>query len=172
MANALRNIGDEAVRLIRQGIDDKISPDGSAYADYSFEYWFAKYKRKRSNIGKNQGKVRGKKAKAWERLKAAAYSEWLSASGATLIDTGAMAASLSIIAIGGMEIKIGFSDTESARKAFYHNISGSGQSRVLRRFMGLSDSQSQELSDYAAQQISTDKQLLINIFKKFNIDVY
>lgn len=169
MNKALNNIGNEAVRLVRQGIDSQVSPDGSEYPNYSFQYWFNKYKRKRF-----RGKVRGKKAKAWQRLKIAALSEWLGNSGATLIDTGAMVASISVIKTdtANREIEIGFSDENAAKVAFYHNIGGAGQSRVLRRFMGLSDSQSQELSNYAAQQISTDKQLLINIFKKFNIDVY
>lgn len=36
-------------------------------------------------------------------------------------------------------VRVGFTRSEEAEKAYWHNVSGAGKSRVIRRFMGLSD---------------------------------
>ena len=54
---------------------------------------------------------------------------------------GLMLANLSVVDTSDNKIVIGFDDPEAARIAYYHNISGAGKSRVLRKFLGLQEKQ-------------------------------
>jgi len=53
--------------------------------------------------------------------------------------TGNMLRSLVVILAGDNTIRIGFENEEASQLAYYHNISGAGRGRVLRRFLGISD---------------------------------
>ncbi len=162
-------IGTKAIEFINNNIDNRVDFDGKPFEPYSFDYWFYRYKRKRYS-GK---KLRSKKGKAsWKKFLTAARSEWdTKKNDVTLIDTNNMLAALDVISTSNNEIKIGFRDQEAAKKAFYHNVSGAGKSRTLRRFLGLQPAQIEELEMYAGDLISNDKLLLIGLIKNLGLEL-
>lgn len=57
-----------------------------------------------------------------------------------LTDTGKLLRGLRFLSIGNDgEIRIGWGDPELALLAYYHNVSGAGKGRVVRKFLGLPD---------------------------------
>lgn len=161
-------IGNKAVELIQQNLDAYTDADGRQFEPLTFQYWFYRYKRK-----KYRGKyLRGKKASKWQAFKNAAYSEWGSAGKkVTLTSTGAMRASISPIASDETSVTVGFLNEESARTAFYHNVSGAGKGRVIRKFMGLQTEQEEELAEYASDLISNDKVFIAGLLKTLNLEI-
>ncbi len=168
MANPMLLIGGKAVEFIQQNLDASIDVDSKQFETLSFQYWFYRYKRR-----KYRGKyLRGKKSAKWQAFKSAAYSEWGSAGKkVTLTSTGAMRASLSPISSDGNSVTIGFLDAESARIAFYHNVSGAGKGRIIRKFMGLHKEQEDELAGYAADLISKDKIFIAGLLKSLGLEL-
>ena len=168
MSNLLILIGTKAVSMIQRNIDDMIDSDGNTFANYSFGYWFTKYRRKQFK-GK---KLRGKKGMKWREFVSSSRQGWLGSVGADLTATGRMRASLSAVSTDNKNnsVLIGFLNQESAKIAFYHNVSGAGKGRVLRKFMGLQIRQEQELADYASDLISNDKVFLMGLFKSLGIE--
>lgn len=56
-------------------------------------------------------------------------------------------------------VRVGFTRTEEAEKAFWHNVSGAGKSRAIRRFMGLS----QVEKSLIAQRIADTGGIIITV---------
>lgn len=69
--------------------------------------------------------------------------------------TGAMLRAMTVTKVDGDTIQIGFTRQEEAEKAYWHNVTGAGKRRVIRRFMGLLDQEKEEL----AKIIGADMQL-------------
>lgn len=55
--------------------------------------------------------------------------------------TGNMLSALTHVPGEANQVVVGFSNSQAAELAYYHNISGAGRGRVLRRFLGLRDDQ-------------------------------
>lgn len=164
----LQDIGDKAVFYIQQNIDKSEDYNGKKFEPLSFQYWFYRYMRKKYK-GKN---IRGKGKRKWESFKTVAQNEFIGErQKVKLTATGAMRAALSTIETNDKDltIKIGFIDTESAEKAWYHNFSGAGRGRVLRKFLGLQTEQKQDLTEYAAQLLSKNDVFLAGIIKNLEI---
>ncbi len=167
--NTLTAIGTKAVAFIYENIDNRIDSTGKPFAPYSFNYWFYKYRRRRYK-GKKLRTKQGKKK--WQQFLIASRSEWeTEKNNVTLSDTNSMLTALDVIGASNNEIQIGFRDQEAAKKAFYHNVSGAGKGRTLRRFLGLQPSQIEELEVYAGDLISKDKLLLIGLIKELGLDL-
>jgi hypothetical protein len=58
--------------------------------------------------------------------------------------TGQMMGSLQAKLSGENAVTLTFDNQEAARKAFYHNVSGAGKRKVLRRFLGLTEKEVQD----------------------------
>lgn len=58
---------------------------------------------------------------------------------------GGMLGDLTIIRKGDNYVIIGFKHEESAKIAAYHQLLGAGKSRTIRKFLGLTDTEKQEL---------------------------
>lgn len=167
--NTLTAIGTKAVAFIYENIDNRVDSNGKPFEPYSFNYWFYKYRRKRYK-GKKLRTKQGKKK--WQQFLIASRSEWeTEKNNITLSDTNSMLAALDVISASNNEIKIGFRDQEAAKKAFYHNVSGAGKGRTLRRFLGLQPAQIEELEVYAGDLISKDKLLLIGLIKELGLEL-
>jgi len=167
--NTLTAIGTKAVAFIYENIDNRIDSNGKPFEPYSFNYWFYKYRRRRYK-GKKLRTKQGKKK--WQQFLIASRSEWeTEKNNVTLSDTNSMLTALNIIGASNNEIKIGFRDQEAAKKAFYHNVSGAGKGRTLRRFLGLQPAQIEELEVYAGDLISKDKLLLIGLIKELGLEL-
>lgn len=167
--NTLTAIGTKAVAFIYENIDNRIDSNGKPFEPYSFNYWFYKYRRKRYK-GKKLRTKQGKKK--WQQFLIASRSEWeTEKNNVTLSDTNSMLTTLDVISASNNEIKIGFRDQEAAKKAFYHNVSGAGKGRTLRRFLGLQPAQIEELEVYAGDLISKDKLLLIGLIKELGLEL-
>jgi len=72
----------------------------------------------------------------------------------------------------GVEVFFGNADKE--RIAVYHNISGAGKSRVIRKFWGLNQQEIDEVFELAGEQLSqiaqdiTEEQI-VNVLKKLEV---
>ena len=64
-----------------------------------------------------------------------------------LTQTGKMLRSMSALKIDDKSAIIGFSDPDSAQKAYWLNVSGAGRSRKLWRFLCISQAQEKELTE-------------------------
>jgi hypothetical protein len=73
--------------------------------------------------------------------------------------TGKMLRSMRV-RLEGDKIIIEFSREEEAEKAYWHNVSGAGKSRVIREFLGLPDDQASEI---AKEEIEASNSLTIDI---------
>lgn len=80
------------------------------------------------------------------------------AGGVNLMLTGQMLGGLQAKASGANAVTLTFDNAEAAQKAFYHQISGAGKRRVLRRFLGLRDDELKDpvLIQTLAQGIQID----------------
>lgn len=168
--NVLNEIGDKAIFYIQQNIDKSEDINKKNFEPLSFNYWFYRYRRKKYN-GKN---IKGKGKKRWQAFLKNAESDWIGEKDKViLLKTGAMRASISVVKVDNSipSITVGFNDKESAEKAFYHNVSGAGRGRVLRKFLGLQVQQEQELAEYAGNLVSKDKVFLIGLFKNLGLDI-
>ena len=173
--NTLTAIGTKAVAFIYENIDNRVDSNGKPFEPYSFNYWFYKYRRRRYK-GKKLRTKQGKKK--WQQFLIASRSEWeTEKNNVTLSDTNSMLTALDVISVSTSsfsylpEIKIGFRDQEAAKKAFYHNVSGAGKGRTLRRFLGLQPAQIEELEVYAGDLIGKDKLLLIGLIKELGLEL-
>ena len=67
--------------------------------------------------------------------------------------SGLMLKSLQVENVTESSAEIAFSQTDKAQLAYYHNISGAGKSKVIRHFMGITDTQKQEIADFIASKV-------------------
>jgi hypothetical protein len=168
MVNFANLVGNKAVDFIQDNIDKNIDYEGNAFQPYSFGYWLSKYKKRYAG----RKMVKGKQSKAFATYMNSAKSEWAGDKKVNLTKTGAMRASLSVIEYkeSAKTIVIGFVDQESAQKAYWHNVSGAGKGKVLRKFMGLRPAQEQDLADYAGEQLSKDTVFIAGLFKQLGFE--
>ena len=77
----------------------------------------------------------------------------------TLTDTGNMLSALTVIDSNESDgtVTIGFSNAEAADIAYFHNVSGAGKGRALRKFLGLTPDQSKELMKEAGLLLLKDQ---------------
>lgn len=59
-----------------------------------------------------------------------------------------------------------FADAESAKKAFWLNVSGAGRSRKLWKFFGLTKENEQKLLEYAAELLGKNPEKTAKIITK------
>jgi len=168
MVNFANLVGNKAIDFIQDNIDKNIDYEGNAFQPYSFSYWLSKYQKR--YVG--QKKRKGKQTKAFGLYMGSAKREFARDNNVNLTKTGAMRASLSVIEYkeAAKTIVIGFVDQESAQKAYWHNVSGAGKGRVLRKFMGLRPAQEQDLADYAGEQLSKDTVFIAGLFKQLGFE--
>jgi len=79
--------------------------------------------------------------------------------------TGNMLNSISIVERGNDYIVIGFNNKEAATKAIYHQIMGAGKRKVIRKFLGLPDSEIAEILAGYKPLIAAEVEKLIRIPK-------
>lgn len=157
MRDALQKVGMRALEMIEENIAAGRSYDGTKYS-YSTKP-FAR------PVGKLPGR---KKFQAEGRLKmfttkqghlwavvTGGYKDWramnkLNPNGDYLQATGAMLRNLSVVEVDDEKVRLGFTDPTQRRKALWLEVTGAGRSRRLWKFLGLSDTQQQELAEYAA----------------------
>lgn len=90
----------------------------------------------------------------YEAYKRAAYP----ADGSTvnLSATGAMLRALTVVSVdeASATVTLGFTRTEEALKALYHDQIGVGKGRVVRHFLGLTAAEREDLARLASQTIT------------------
>lgn len=152
--NDLIIIGNKAVNMILDNIKNKIDDKGNEFAPYSFPYWVWKYKR---NTIKYK-KILKKNYRNWNAINFALKGEFgaeyeIKKKNVDMFLSGSMVADLGVLSVDkindGYRITVGASQRHNVLKIFYHNISGAGKSRVVRRFLYLSKSQEEELAQIA-----------------------
>ncbi len=85
-----------------------------------------------------------------------------------LTDTGKLLRGLRFLSIDNEgAIRIGWDDPELALLAYYHNVSGAGKGRVVRKFLGIPDAELQAIAEEeinkARESISVSPELLSRI---------
>lgn len=128
----LQQIGDAAISLIREQIDAHTDIDGKPYKPYNRAYYLRKKR---------------KKSASDSELKAVDFTV-----------TGNTRAALTVLGVDEKNgtIKIGLSNPEAAQTMFYHNVSGAGRGRVLRRNLGLQKKNRERLEQIAATLLRDD----------------
>ena len=132
---------------IRQGVDE----NGQPFIPYSYGYFI------RKNHLKSKARTKQGKLKAMKKFDAA----WNAGKHkVNLTLTGNMLSALTPMNVNepGFTAKIGFANPEAATIAFYHQISGAGRSRVLRKFLGLSQSNMSKFMDYIKGLLERDEE--------------
>lgn len=129
----LLKAGERIVELINNNLEAGIDADGKPFKKYSAGYAKWKHKKKPQYGGKVNLTLRG-----------------------------LMLGAFGVIAHGvkGKDgfISAGFTDEEAAEEAYWHNVSGAGKGRVLRRFLGLRDKQWEDatLKDFLTEAVTID----------------
>lgn len=148
-------IGAKVIEFIVSNVEQKTDLNGKPFMPYSLGYWLRKKYKKKSKAKSKSGKAKfiATAKAAWEGDKA----------NVNLIYSGAMLAALKITNIDKANnvITIGFSDGEAAKVAFYHNVSGAGKGRIIRRFFGVKKGDEAELHRFAGQVLGADKEFII-----------
>ena len=112
----------------------------------------------RKNLGKRLQIFTTKQGKLWaivqggyRAYKEAAYSQ--DAGTVNLTVTGGMLGALTVVSIDAAKgsVRIGFNRQDAAELALYHNVLGAGRSRVLHKFLGLTDPELKELAKEAGR---------------------
>lgn len=151
-------LGFRVIDLINQNVASGVDVDGKPFKRYS-DKWFARpagdlSKAKSGRIAKliKSGDARyfsGKSGATW--LSVRGYRRWklvespsADPDDVNLTLTGNMLSAMQPNVNSDGSVEIGFANSEAAELAFYHNISGAGRSRVLRRFLGLQPQQWQD----------------------------
>lgn len=158
---AKRLIGMKICELIIRNADEGIDINGKKFAPFSFSYWFAKKYKKKSKSKTKKGKSR--------YLKQAESAFATEKNNVFLTQSGAMLAAIDVVKIDEKtsEITIGFNDKNASKIAFYHNVSGAGKGRVIRRFFGVKKADEDELYSYAVEQLAKDENFAYEGLKQF-----
>lgn len=140
-----------------QGIDGAFTP----YSTNTFAMPLgAITARARKALGENLQEFTTQKGTLWATIqggyaafKAAAYSQ--DAGTVNLSARGFMLSSLTVVNVDpeARKVTLGFTSSEAALLAWYHNEAGAGPSRTLRRFMGFTEEEKGELAGWAATRI-------------------
>lgn len=163
-SDVLRAIGLRAISMIRERTLQGFDADGGRLRAYSTTPFARPYggitQRAKKNLGNRLQVFTSKKSgKLWAVIEGgyAAYKQaaYPGDSGVNLSATGAMLRSLTILSVDeeSLTVTIGFTRTDEAVKALYHDQLGAGPSRVIRHFMGLTPSERLELGEMGADGI-------------------
>lgn len=60
-----------------------------------------------------------------------------------------------------LEIELGFNRDELARIASYHDVHGAGRNKIIREFLGLTEAEQEELTNYLMQEYSREIDVLM-----------
>jgi hypothetical protein len=128
----LSEIGILAIEAINDNVRRGVDGDGAPFEKYkSVRHWMKKNRKRLTKTQKKQGKT------AEEVFGASAKSAQVD-----LQQTGEMLAALTYrVDAPKNSVTLFFSTKRAERKAYWHNISGAGKSRILRKFMGLQPGQ-------------------------------
>jgi hypothetical protein len=165
-AASLKRIGLGIVTMIRErtlkgeGIDGPLAP----YSTRPFARPLGGVpSRTLSALGGNLKRFTTKQGRLWaviiggyKAYKAARYPQ--DGGGVNMTAEGNMMRSLAVIAVDPAtgKIVIGFNREESAEIAYYHNVSGAGKGRRLRKFMGLTPEEQLKVARLAGVEIQTN----------------
>jgi hypothetical protein len=145
----MQKAGIKVIELINDQVKDYLDEDGKPFIPYSYSYFVKKFRLK------STAKTKGGKSKAEAKFDAA----WGAGKNkVNMTRSGNMLSAMSPINPNdeSLTAKIGFVNQEAATIAFYHNVSGAGRSRVIRRFFGLSPKSMLILTDYIKNQMGAD----------------
>jgi hypothetical protein len=158
---ALYRIGLKAINAIRERTQKGIGADGRAWQGYS-EKPFARplagiTGKAQKSLGKRLHIFTTKRGALWaiieggyKAYKRAAYPQ----DGGTvnLTVSGGMLGALAVVGTDPATntVRVGFSRQDAAELALYHNVLGAGRSRVLHRFLGLTDAELQRIAEEEA----------------------
>jgi hypothetical protein len=148
----LTRIGHAVIEEIRENTDKGIDQDGKPFDKYSSNPLYIPASAIFAPGWNTAGKKLIKQKKAEYRSKKGGW-RWVIIPGGyavlrnirfpqdrgkvNLHLTGNMMNSLAIVLQGNNWVKIGFSNTEAAAKAMYHQVMGAGKRKVKRKFLGL-----------------------------------
>ncbi len=80
---------------------------------------------------------------------------------ATLSWSGRLMRNLGIIATAPLEVTLGFRNAEEEQKAQWHNTMGAGKSKVIRKFMGLTDKEVEEIEKIIGANVRSNVEKLL-----------
>lgn len=163
--DVLRSVGVRAISMIRDRTLAGLDAGGTTFRAYSTEP-FARplhgiTQRARRALGDRLHVFTTKKGKLWAVIeggyaafKAAAYPD--DAGTVNLTATGAMLRALAIVAVdeNTATVTLGFTRTDEALKALYHEELGAGPRRAIRHFLGLTDAEQIDLAQLAASGVT------------------
>jgi hypothetical protein len=134
----LTEIGILAVEAINDNVRRGVDGEGRPLEPYrSIGHWMKKNRKRLTKTQKKQGKT--------------AMDVFGSQMRSTQVDmqhTGEMMAALTYrVDAASNSVTLFFATKRAERKAFWHNISGAGKSRVLRKFMGLQPGQINKIKE-------------------------
>ena len=163
--NRLRLVGIRAVAMIRTRVQELgADADGRPMAPYSTQP-FARpaagiTQRARRALGDRLQLFTNKRGRLWAiiqggyaALKAATYPS--DTGHVNMTATGGMMRSLTVTEVSELNqtISIGFARQQDAITAMYHNLLGAGRRRVIRRWLGLTKRERQDLARMAAEAV-------------------
>lgn len=177
--NIINQIAFRAIELLEEQVKQGIDAEGKKY-EYSTKPFALPAGKKRfaktlfDNDDKNYvGKMRKFKAKSGKMwyLVHGGYRSWRELNnrnpdGDFLQWSGQMLRSISARHEADDRAVIYFTDAESAKKAFWFNVSGVGRSRKLWKFFGLTKENEQKLLQYAAELLGKNPEEIVKIVTK------
>ena len=158
----LKQLGFEVINFINDNIEAVIDVNNKPFEPYSLGYFIKKKYKKKS-----RAKTKKARQNAYEKAVAAWQGK---GKDVNLTSTGAMLSALSVIAVdeGAGTLTIGFNTSEAANLAYYHNVSGAGAGRVLRKFMGLTDEQRKVIMKKAGLLLMKDQVFIRGLHDELN----
>lgn len=173
--SGLLDIGHKVIELLNEQVEQGVDRDGNRYR-YSTKPFalpagkkkFAKRLFADQSKGGKLKRFTTAQGKMWYYVYGG-YRSWRELNdrrpdGDFLQWSGQMMRSLTTAEEDG-KVVVYFGDEESARKAFWLNVSGVGRSRKLWKFFGLTRENEQKLLEYAADRFAR----IANIDKMFDL---
>jgi hypothetical protein len=158
--DVMKAVGARALAMIEENVRRGVGYDGRQFL-YSMKPFarpipkgFTKKRLKELEAAERIKRFRTKEGKLW-MVVMHGYRDYRQMIGADpngdfLQLTGAMMRNLNVIDSDVDTVRLGFDDPVQARKALYLSVTGAGKSRRLWRFMGITQKQQNELTEYAA----------------------
>lgn len=160
----LRKVGLKIIEIIDRRTGQGIDADGNPFAPYS-EKPFAMplggiTARARTALGEKLHEFTTSQGALWavieggyKAFKAAAFPQ--DSGSVNLTQTGRMLSGLTVVGTDPSTntVSIGFTNSEDALKAWYHNKAGAGKSKTIRKFMGLTEAEEAEVATFAAVNV-------------------
>ncbi len=160
----LTRIGLKGAQLIQERTEKGLDADGNPFEPYS-ENAFAMplgaiTARARQALGDKLNTFTTKKGALWavieggyKAFKSAAYPQ--DSGSVNMTQTGRMMSGLTVVRTDPTTntVVLGFTQSEDALKAWYHNEAGAGPRKVIRKFLGWTDEEKVELAGMSAAMI-------------------